>query len=61
VQFRRLHDTDRSAWWALLFLIPFIGWLIIIVFNCQAGTPGENQVDSASAVIILESYFEQGY
>ncbi len=41
VQFRRLHDTDRSAWWALLFLIPFIGWLIIIVFNCQAGTPGE--------------------
>ncbi|EQN63143.1 inner membrane protein yhaH [Escherichia coli HVH 18 (4-8589585)] len=26
VQFRRLHDTDRSAWWALLFLIPFIGW-----------------------------------
>lgn len=39
VQFRRLRDTDRSAWWALLFLIPFIGWLIIIVFNCQAGTP----------------------
>lgn len=38
VQFRRLHDTDRSAWWALLFLIPFIGWLIIIIFNCQAGT-----------------------
>ncbi|EMG7362830.1 DUF805 domain-containing protein, partial [Escherichia coli] len=33
----------RSAWWALLFLIPFIGWLIIIVFNCQAGTPGENR------------------
>ena len=34
-QFRRLHDTNRSAWWALLFLIPFIGWLIIIVFNCR--------------------------
>lgn len=45
VQFRRLHDTDRSAWWALLFLIPFIGWLIIIVFNCQAGTPGETALD----------------
>ena len=24
-------------------LIPFIGWLIIIVFNCQAGTPSENR------------------
>ena len=46
VQFRRLHDTDRSAWWVLLFLIPFIGWLIIIIFNCQPGTPGENRFGS---------------
>lgn len=45
VQFRRLHDTDRSAWWALLFLIPFIGWLIIIVFNCQAGTRAKTALD----------------
>lgn len=45
VQFRRLHDTDRSAWWALLFLIPFIGWLIIIVFNCRAGTPAKTALD----------------
>ena len=22
VQFRRLHDTDRSAWWLLVLLIP---------------------------------------
>lgn len=29
VQFRRLHDTDRSAWWLLLLLIPIIGWLVI--------------------------------
>lgn len=44
-QFRRLHDTDRSAWWALLFLIPFIGWLIIIVFNCRAGTRAKTALD----------------
>ena len=42
VQFRRLHDTDRSAWWLLLLLIPLVGWLIILAFNCQNGTPGEN-------------------
>ena len=43
-QFRpHAEEAERSAWWALLFLIPFIGWLIIIVFNCQAGTPGENR------------------
>lgn len=43
VQFRRLHDTDRSAWWLLLLLIPIVGWLIILAFNCQDGTPGTNR------------------
>lgn len=55
VQFRRLHDTDRSAWWALLFLIPFIGWLIIIVFNCRAGTRAKtalDQIETGTRIII---------
>ena len=43
VLFRRLHDTDRSAWWLLLLLIPLIGWIVILIFNCQSGTPGENR------------------
>ncbi|UUF17656.1 Inner membrane protein YhaI [Escherichia coli] len=29
---RRLHDTDRSGAWALLFFVPFIGWLVLLVF-----------------------------
>lgn len=43
VQFRRLHDTDRSAWWLLVLLIPIVGWLVIIIFNCQNGTQGSNR------------------
>lgn len=43
VLFRRLHDTDRSAWWLLLLLIPVLGWIIIVIFNCQRGTEGENR------------------
>ncbi|AFJ45577.1 DUF805 domain-containing protein [Shimwellia blattae] len=43
VLFRRLHDTDRSAWWLLLLIIPVVGWLIIFVFSCQAGTSGDNR------------------
>lgn len=43
VLFRRLHDTDRSAWWLLLLLIPIVGWIVILIFNCQSGTPGENR------------------
>lgn len=47
VQFRRLHDTDRSAWWLLLLLIPFVGWLVILAFNCQDGTPATNRFGPA--------------
>ncbi len=32
---RRLHDTDRSGWFLLLWLIPIIGWIILIVWAVQ--------------------------
>lgn len=34
---RRLHDTDRSGWWQLLWCVPFIGWIVLIVFLAQEG------------------------
>jgi uncharacterized membrane protein YhaH (DUF805 family) len=34
---RRLHDTDRSAWFLLLWFVPFIGWIILIVWAIQEG------------------------
>jgi uncharacterized membrane protein YhaH (DUF805 family) len=34
---RRLHDTDRSAWFLLLWLIPIIGWLILLFWAIQEG------------------------
>lgn len=40
---RRLHDTDRSGWLALLGLVPLVGWIVLIVFCCQPGTKGRNQ------------------
>jgi uncharacterized membrane protein YhaH (DUF805 family) len=43
VSFRRLHDTDRSAWWLLIALLPFIGGLVLLVFNVLPGTPGDNR------------------
>jgi uncharacterized membrane protein YhaH (DUF805 family) len=32
---RRLHDTDRSGWFLLLWIIPLIGWIILIVWLIQ--------------------------
>lgn len=39
----RLHDTDRTGWWALILLIPFIGVLVMLVFMTLAGSPDDNR------------------
>lgn len=45
VTFRRLHDTNRSAWWLLLGMIPFFGHLILLIFMVLEGTRGPNRFD----------------
>jgi uncharacterized membrane protein YhaH (DUF805 family) len=40
---RRLHDTDRSGWWQLLLFIPVIGWILLLVWLCEPGTPEGNR------------------
>jgi uncharacterized membrane protein YhaH (DUF805 family) len=39
---RRLHDTNRTAWWLLLYL-TCIGIIVLIVFWAMEGTPGDNR------------------
>ncbi|HSF78165.1 MAG TPA: DUF805 domain-containing protein [Steroidobacteraceae bacterium] len=43
VTVRRLHDTDRSGWWALLALLPVLGTIVLFVFCVLDGTPGPNR------------------
>ena len=43
VAIRRLHDTNRSAWWILIALLPILGALVLIVFYLLDGTPGPNR------------------
>lgn len=42
VAIRRLHDTNKSGWLLLLWLIPIIGWIILIVFYAKEGDAGAN-------------------
>jgi uncharacterized membrane protein YhaH (DUF805 family) len=32
---RRLHDTERSGWLQLLWLIPILGWILLIYWLAQ--------------------------
>lgn len=40
---RRLHDTEKSGWFILISLIPFVGGIILIVFLFTEGTKGPNK------------------
>lgn len=43
VTIRRLHDTNHSAWWLFLYLIPFAGALVIFIFMVIDGDKGPNR------------------
>jgi uncharacterized membrane protein YhaH (DUF805 family) len=40
---RRLHDIDKSGWWLLLFIIPIVGWIILLVWYCLEPDPESNR------------------
>ena len=43
IEVKRWHDLDKSGWWVLLGLIPYVGGLIKLVFlGFLPGTPGRN-------------------
>lgn len=43
VQVRRFHDQDKSGWFILLGLIPYLGGIILFIFMCLEGTRGHNR------------------
>jgi uncharacterized membrane protein YhaH (DUF805 family) len=55
--FRRLHDTNRSAWWLLIAFIPLIGGLVLLIFYVLPGTPGANRFGPAPGAPELEETF----
>ena len=40
---RRLHDIDKSGWFALLGFIPVFGLFIVLIFALIEGTKGANR------------------
>ena len=40
---RRLHDTGKTGWWALIGFVPLIGGIVLLVFTVLDSDAGENK------------------
>jgi len=47
---RRLHETDRSGWWQLLWIVPLVGWIVMIIFLVQE--PRANRYGTGADVYV---------
>ena len=57
VTVRRLHDIDMSGWFVLIQFIPFIGWIVIMIFACRRGTAGANRFGMGPATTAIPEVF----
>jgi uncharacterized membrane protein YhaH (DUF805 family) len=48
---RRLHDMGKSGWFQLLWLIPVLGWAVMIYWLVQP-TAGPNRYGEGPAVLV---------
>ena len=46
---RRLHDTNKTGWLQLLWIIPVLGWIYLIYVCAQPGDADDNQYGSPAA------------
>lgn len=48
VAIRRLQDSGKSGWLYLLFLVPFIGQIVVLIFLIEKGSVTENKYGEVS-------------
>ena len=51
---RRLHDTGRTGWWALIGLVPLVGGVVLFVFSVLDSQPEENNYGPSPKVGVAE-------
>ena len=51
VTVRRLHDTDRSAWWLVILLVPIVGAIVFLVFMATPGGEMANRFGASPKAV----------
>jgi uncharacterized membrane protein YhaH (DUF805 family) len=46
---RRLHDMGKSGWFQLVWLIPIIGWAVMVYWLVQPSVAGANEYGESAA------------
>ncbi|NML48464.1 DUF805 domain-containing protein [Ramlibacter sp. G-1-2-2] len=46
---RRLHDIGKSGWFQLIWLVPFVGWILLIYWLVQPSGPANAYGDGPDA------------
>ena len=54
VTVRRLHDMNRSGWWALLLLLPLVNIFVWLYIVFGSGDRGSNQYGPARMTLLWE-------
>jgi uncharacterized membrane protein YhaH (DUF805 family) len=49
---KRCHDLNRSGWWSLLLLVPYLGVLVVVVLGLMRGTPGQNEYGQDPLILV---------
>ena len=42
VSWRRMHDIGKAGGWIFFSLVPIVGTIIVLIWECKDSQPGEN-------------------
>lgn len=55
---RRLHDANLPGWWALLAVIPWVGWIALLVLLMQPAKAEGRRFDGTRSVRDREPFVD---
>ena len=43
VTWRRMHDIGKSGFWGFIEVVPYVGWIFLLVWTTRNSQPGPNR------------------